>query len=106
MTTRYVTDEELRDAIGDAQIEPDRFGEVLDDARRIHRFVIEEPWLTEAKLRAKAEEEGLGPDRVNIALRVLESTGQLFAVSLTEKQIPESSGQTEEPAEEEAPPSA
>lgn len=92
MATRYVTDEVLRDAIGDAQVAPEALGQVLEDVQAVHALVSAEPWLTEASLRSKAEEAGLDPDRVNIALTVLASSGQVFAVSLTEKQIPNADG--------------
>lgn len=89
MATRYVTDDTLREAIGSADVDAEQFGQVLDDARAIHALIVEEPWLTEAKLRTSAEETGIDPDRFNVARSVLESSARIFAVSLTEKQIPE-----------------
>ncbi len=102
---RFVTEETLRAAVGDVQIDPDQFGQVLDDARCIHCIVIEEPWLTETRLRSCAESKGLDPDRVNAALAVLVNAGQLFSVSLTEKQIPAPEEDlVEEPQSAEKPP--
>lgn len=95
MATRWVTDETLREAIGDAKIDPEKLGQALDDVRVLHAFVVEDPWLTDAALRSAAEKEGLDPDRVNAALAVLTSSGQIYPVNLTERQIPERSPEAE-----------
>jgi hypothetical protein len=100
MTIRYVTDETLKAAIGDTGIDLEDLGQVLEDCEAVYRIVVAEPWLTEAALRSAAEEADIDPDRTNLALKVLTSSGRLRAVNLTEKQIPT----PEEPASEESPP--
>lgn len=92
MSTRFVTEETLREALGDTvdvdSLIAEELGAILEDAEGIYALVVAEPWLTEAALRTKAEGEGFDPDRVNAALKVLAAAGRIFAVNLTEKQIP------------------
>jgi hypothetical protein len=89
VTSRFVTEETLRDAIGDVQVDPEAFGDILEDAQKVYDIAQADPWLTDTSLRTEAQNAGLDPDRVNVALEVLKAGGRLFAVNLTEKQIPQ-----------------
>jgi hypothetical protein len=100
VTTRYVNSETLREAIGEADVDLESLGQVLEDAETVNGLVLDDPWLTEAALRSVAEGVGLDPDRVNAAIAVLVASGQLMAVNLTEKQIPTPPGEEAEPSGE------
>ena len=76
-----VTDRELeRVFVGD--LEPDGVRQVVDDAGRVYSYVRRNEWLDEGELRRYGERNGIGPDRMNRALRLLRETGKLSLVPL------------------------
>lgn len=90
MALRYVTRELLVEVLGEeVPNEAEVVSEVIVDTQAIHAKIAEDPWLTESALRTWGEGEGIDPDRMNRALKVLEATGQVASVSLTAAQIPE-----------------
>lgn len=79
----------MGDAVGD--IDGERFGEMLEVAEKVQALVAGDPWMTEASLRSAASEQhNIDPDDFNAALLILASAGRVYAVNLTERQIPTS----------------
>lgn len=76
----YITDRKLQEIPGLAELDDAGKLQALQDAERIYRHVRRNEFIDETELRAYGERNDLNPDRLNVALGLLQDTGRLMLI--------------------------
>lgn len=74
----FLTDTHVRDM----GLEPgDHLEQAFADAAALWEQLNREPWQAEHEVRNWGEREGIGPDRFNAAMEVLQASGRVYALN-------------------------
>jgi hypothetical protein len=94
---RWITDVKANELALSVGIDRDEATRGLHDAEIVWHYIREHEWIEESDLRAWAETHGIDPDRMNIALSLLERAGRGWPVEVTEPVAALAAGPEEEP---------
>lgn len=77
----FYTDKAIRAAYPDGEnMSVEQLVQAVQDARAVYTHAARTPGTTEAPLRKWGEKQGIGPDRMTAALKLLQATGRLYSL--------------------------
>lgn len=81
---RWVTDVKVKEIASALDVDVGNVEQGLEDGETVWSYIREHEWLAETDLRQWGEAQGIGPDRMNIALDVLSSSKRARRLNISE----------------------